>query len=154
MNSKTGSRRLHKVFSGWLAAAILAGGALAVAEVVPPGTADEIRARTQPVGSLCRVGEACAGPGATAGDGATSTGLSGEQVYNQFCFACHATGVSGAPLLADAGAWEPRIAKGIDVLMANTLNGINVMPPKGTCMNCSEAELQAAVDYMLGAPAP
>ena len=77
--------------------------------------------------------------------------MSGEQVYSTFCFACHTTGVSGAPLLGDAAAWEPRLAKGMDVLMANTVNGINVMPAKGTCMACSDAELQAAVDYMLDA---
>jgi len=29
------------------------------------------------------------------------------------------------------------------------LNGFNVMPPKGTCMACSEAELQAAIDYLI-----
>ena len=54
-------------------------------------------------------------------------------------------------MLGDAAAWEPRVAQGMDVLMANTINGINVMPPKGTCMACSDDELRAAVEYMIGA---
>ena len=138
-----------------LGGVVLSGAGLAFADLVPPGTEAEIRARTAPVGEVCRAGEICGGVEVAAADTAADTtagaGMSGEQVYNTFCFACHATGVSGSPLLGDAAAWEPRLAKGMDVLMANTLNGINVMPPKGTCMACSEAELQAAVDYMVAA---
>jgi cytochrome c5 len=33
--------------------------------------------------------------------------------------------------------------------MASTLNGINAMPAKGTCMTCTDADLQAAVEYMV-----
>jgi cytochrome c5 len=29
------------------------------------------------------------------------------------------------------------------------LNGLNAMPPKGTCMSCSEDELKAAMNYLL-----
>ena len=112
---------------------------------VPPGTADEIRDRLQPAGSLCRAGEDCGTAAAVVASGP----LSGEQVYQQFCFACHATGVSDAPLLGDVAQWEPRIAKGMDVLMDSTLNGLNAMPARGTCVNCSDEELQAAVEHML-----
>lgn len=112
---------------------------------VPPGTTEEIAERIKPFGSVCRAGEDCG----TAAAAASSGPLSGQAVYDQFCFACHAAGVGGAPLLGDTAQWEPRIAKGMDVLMTSTLNGINAMPAKGTCMNCSDEELQAAVDYML-----
>ena len=37
----------------------------------------------------------------------------------------------------------------MDVLWESTLNGIGMMPAKGTCMNCSDEELQAAVDYII-----
>ena len=114
------------------------------AEPVPPGADDEIRSRLAPFGSLCRAGEDC-GAAVAAASGAP---LTGEQVYSQFCFACHATGVGGAPLFADAAAWAPRTAKGIDALMVSTLNGVGAMPPRGTCMNCSDEELQATVEYM------
>jgi cytochrome c5 len=146
---------LVKVLSlGMLACLAVVGFALAnsaLAGVVPPGTEAEIRERTQPVGQVCRAGASCGGSESAATETAVAAAMSGEQVYSTFCFACHTTGVSGAPLLGDAAAWEPRLAKGMDVLMANTVNGINVMPAKGTCMACSDAELQAAVDYMLDA---
>jgi len=111
----------------------------------PAGTADEIRERLQPHGDLCRTGEDCGTSVAAAASGPKS----GEDVYSQFCFACHATGASDAPLLADAQAWAPRVAKGMDVLIASTLNGLGMMPAKGACMDCSDDELRAAVDYIL-----
>ncbi|MGE0621768.1 MAG: cytochrome c5 family protein [Pseudomonadales bacterium] len=115
------------------------------ADAVPPGSDDDIRARLEPFGSVCRAGEDCGTVAATAAGGPKS----GEEVYNQFCFACHATGASGAPLFADSEAWAPRVDKGMETLMASTLNGLNMMPPKGTCMGCSDDELEAAVTYML-----
>lgn len=112
---------------------------------VPSGTVDEIRERVAPVGRLCRAGEDCGSTTAVAGGGT----LSGEQVYSKFCFACHATGVSDAPKLGDAVAWAPRLDKGMDELVKSTINGLNIMPAKGTCMSCSDEELQDAVDYMV-----
>ena len=120
-------------------------GIVALGDAVPAGTDDEIRARLTPFGELCRAGDQCGAATVVAGGGTKS----GEEVYNQFCFACHATGASEAPLFADAEAWAPRIVKGLDVLVASTVNGLGMMPAKGTCMNCSEEELQAAVDYIL-----
>lgn len=76
---------------------------------------------------------------------------SGEQVYQQYCGTCHKTGVANAPKFADKAAWEPRIAKGKDVLYQSAMNGVagTAMTPKGSCMNCSDDELKAAVDYMV-----
>lgn len=117
------------------------------AQALPPGTAIEIRDRLTPFGQVCRAGEACGG-------GSTSTsagggGLSGQQVYDQFCFLCHATGVSQAPLFGDLEQWQPRIDKGVDALVATSLEGFNLMPPMGACMSCSEAEMRGAVQYMI-----
>nr|MCS5577811.1 c-type cytochrome [Alteromonas macleodii] len=28
-------------------------------------------------------------------------------------------------------------------------NGINAMPPRGTCGNCSDDEIKAAIEYMI-----
>jgi len=117
---------------------------------VPPGTDDQISKRTQPVGSVCRAGDACAGGGsADVAGGASSGTKNGKEVYDTYCFACHATGMSEAPKLGDAQAWAPRVAQGMDQLLANTINGLNVMPPKGTCMACTDAELEATVSYMV-----
>ena len=112
---------------------------------LPPGTDEEITARLQPFGTVCRTGEDCA----SAVVKRTSGPLGGKAVYDQFCFACHAAGVGGAPLFGDATAWQPRIDKGMEAMMATTLNGLNAMPPKGTCMACSDEELNGAVTYMI-----
>jgi cytochrome c5 len=56
--------------------------------------------------------------------------------------------VAGAPKLGDAGAWAPRVAKGFDSLMSNAINGLNAMPPRGTCTTCSDEEIQGAIEYM------
>jgi cytochrome c5 len=75
--------------------------------------------------------------------------MSGQQIYDQYCFVCHATGVTDAPQFANAEDWETRVTKGMDTLLETTLSGMNAMPAKGTCMACSEDELQAAIDYMV-----
>ena len=74
---------------------------------------------------------------------------SGEAIYNSKCMACHTTGAAGAPKLGDAAAWAPRVAAGQDSLMANAINGLNAMPPKGLCMDCSDDEIMAAIDYIV-----
>mgnify|MGYP001819535907 FL=1 len=73
----------------------------------------------------------------------------GQTIYKTACFVCHDAGVAGAPKLGDAAAWAPRIAKGNDALYSSLKNGLNAMPPKGTCMNCSDDELKAVLDYMI-----
>jgi cytochrome c5 len=74
---------------------------------------------------------------------------SGEDIYNGSCMGCHATGAAGAPKLGDAAAWAPRIAAGMDSVVANAINGLNAMPPKGLCMTCSDDDLKAVVEYMV-----
>lgn len=76
----------------------------------------------------------------------------GQAVYNKSCLACHASGAAGAPKLGDKAAWAPRIAKGMEALYNSALNGVpgTAMMPKGTCAACSEADLKAAVDFMVG----
>lgn len=75
--------------------------------------------------------------------------LSGPQVYNSACVACHAAGVAGAPILGDVAGWADRIAKGMDTLNYNAINGIGVMPAKGGNMSLSDEEVIAAVQYMV-----
>jgi cytochrome c5 len=73
----------------------------------------------------------------------------GQQIYQSSCQACHATGAAGAPKLGDKEAWAPRIAQGMDTMLANATNGIRAMPPKGACASCTEADLKAAIEYMV-----
>jgi cytochrome c5 len=75
--------------------------------------------------------------------------VDGQKIYQASCQACHVAGVAGAPKLGDKEAWAPRIAKGNDAMFLSVKNGLNVMPPKGTCMSCSDDELRAAMEYMV-----
>jgi cytochrome c5 len=85
-------------------------------------------------------------------DTAQSTDM-GKKVYDSLCVACHAVGVAGAPKLGDSAAWVSRIEQGMDTLYAHSINGFQgksgVMPPKGGNPSLSDAEMKAAVDYMV-----
>ena len=37
----------------------------------------------------------------------------------------------------------------MDQVLAVAKKGINAMPPMGTCMDCSDAELTAAIQHMV-----
>jgi cytochrome c5 len=128
-----------------------------VAPAVGAGTPEEIAARLAPVGSV-KVASAtptqpaaAAKPAPTPGEQASTGGGddAGKALFDKTCSACHATGVAGAPKLGDKAAWEPRIAQGMDALLHSAINGKNAMPPRGTCANCSDAELKAAIEYMV-----
>lgn len=68
--------------------------------------------------------------------------------YQASCFACHGSDALGAPQPGDAAAWEERMAKGMDAVMENVINGINAMPARGICMTCTDEQLLAIVEYM------
>jgi cytochrome c5 len=124
----------------------LASGALAVE--LNDRQRSEVEARIAPVGEVCLQGDTgCGGPAVAASSGPRS----GEEVYNAACMACHTTGAGGAPKLGDVAAWADRIAKGNEVLYASGVNGVpgTGMIAKGGCMNCSDEEIHAAVDYMV-----
>jgi cytochrome c5 len=73
----------------------------------------------------------------------------GKRVYGMACFVCHTTGAAGAPKLGDKALWGPRIAQGMDVLNNNSLNGKGAMPPKGGRVDIPDADILAAVAYMV-----
>lgn len=74
---------------------------------------------------------------------------SGESVYQSACSACHLAGVAGAPKTGDKGAWGPRVAKGKAMLYDHALKGFNAMPAKGGNTTLSDADVKAAVDYLV-----
>lgn len=80
------------------------------------------------------------------------TAMSGPQVYNAACLACHGAGIGGAPILGDTAVWAPRIAQGINVLNEHAVNGYTgsagYMPPKGGRIDLSDQEIRDAVQYM------
>ncbi len=68
--------------------------------------------------------------------------------YNKACAVCHAVGVANAPKLGAAQDWKPRLAKGMDKLVLSVKNGLNAMPPRGMCVDCSDADYKALIVYM------
>jgi len=77
----------------------------------------------------------------------------GEAVYKKFCFACHDGGLAGAAKHADTQRWAESAAKGVPMLVKHVTEGYQgkygMLPPKGTCMDCSEQDLIDAVHYQL-----
>lgn len=74
----------------------------------------------------------------------------GKSVYDVNCLACHGTGVAGAPKAGDKAAWAPRLKAGTAALYTAALKGKNAMPPKGGNLGLSDADVKAAVDYLVG----
>nr|WP_240485135.1 c-type cytochrome [Aestuariibacter salexigens] len=105
-------------------------------------TEEAIKERIKPTGSV-HIAGAQAAP-------AAGGPRSGEEIYNQACVACHGVGVLGAPKLQVAADWQPRLdEKGFDTVWQNAINGIGGMPPMGTCGNCSNDDIKAAIEYMI-----
>lgn len=75
--------------------------------------------------------------------------VSGKDVYESTCVACHATGAAGAPKLGDKAVWAPRLSTGADTMRTSALKGKGIMPPKGGNSGLSDADVIAAVDFMI-----
>jgi cytochrome c5 len=94
--------------------------------------------------------EASTASGATTQTASADKAQAGKALYEQVCQACHAAGVAGAPKFGDKNAWAPRLKEPMDVIYSYALKGKGAMPPKGGS-SASDAEVKAAVDYMVGA---
>lgn len=88
---------------------------------------------------------------ATAPAAPVAASANGEALYKTVCMACHVAGVAGAPKLGDKAAWAPRIATGLDAMTASVIKGKNAMPPKGGAVAAPDADVRAAVEYMVNA---
>jgi cytochrome c5 len=75
----------------------------------------------------------------------------GKKVYDTVCATCHTAGIAGAPKFGDKAAWAPRLKPGVDALYATAIKGKAAMPAKGGNASLAEADVKAAVDYMVGA---
>lgn len=74
----------------------------------------------------------------------------GKDLYTKTCGVCHAAGIAGAPRYGNAADWQPRVAAGTARLYTSALKGTpKGMPAKGGNLAASDAEVKAAVDYML-----
>lgn len=77
--------------------------------------------------------------------------LTGEQVYNEICAGCHASGALGSPKFKERADWGPRITKGYDTLLLHGLNGFNKMPAHGGEPDLSDLEVARAIVHMTNA---
>ncbi|OZI62611.1 c-type cytochrome [Bordetella genomosp. 11] len=75
----------------------------------------------------------------------------GEKLYKTTCFACHGTGVAGAPKFGSKADWDKYIQTGLDTMVKTAITGKGAMPPKGGAANASDADIRAAVEYMVQA---
>jgi len=138
---------------GFLAIVLSVGwSVIGLSVVATAGPREEaVSERLQKAGSVCVEGEACAKNGASSGM-ASVGGSDAQENYKKTCSTCHNIGVAGAPKFGDVAQWQPRIAKGLDVLYASSINGLPPgMPAKGMCFSCSDDDLKAIVDYMVDA---
>ncbi len=134
------SAKLANPISTVNAAQVLATTDDVASRIAPAGktklTTDQPKLATAPVVTVA------AAPAIVAGK-------SGEEVYNGGCGGCHGTGILNAPKKGDAAAWKPLMANGIDALVTSAINGKGAMPPKGGNAALTDAELKAAIEFML-----
>ena len=92
---------------------------------------------------------ATAAAASSSGGGAAADAGKGKSTFETVCTACHGAGIAGAPKVGDKAAWEPRIKEGKNALYEAALKGKGAMPPKGGNTSLADADVKAAVDYMV-----
>ncbi len=95
--------------------------------------------------ALAAQAAAAAEPAVTA---AFDGSLDGQLIYERACASCHISGAGGAPLMV-ASEWVGRIEQGMDTLVANAINGIGAMPPRGGRMDLTDEQIEVSVAFMI-----
>ncbi len=137
---------IHFVVGGDKPRATPAMSDKAVAERIRPvGSVPDIEKGPSPlVPAPAPVAVAAAG-----GDAGKAAAPDGKAIYDASCQACHAAGAAGAPKLGDKAAWAPRLGAGTGALTASAIKGKGAMPPKGGNLSLADADVKAAVEYMV-----
>ncbi len=131
-----------------------AGGKLAEPQAAAPAAAapaPDAAPAAAPVAEAAPAAPvAVAAAAAEAAPAAATVSGAGEALYKQTCAVCHVAGVAGAPKFGDKAAWATRVGAGLEGLTASVIKGKGAMPAKGGS-NASDADVKAAVQYMLAA---
>jgi cytochrome c5 len=131
-----------KLIKALLAATVLVSGIAFAADEHDQAMIERIKA----VGEVCKAGANCAAEtAAPAAKGGAAR--SGAEIVTKHCSMCHGS-LPGAPKTAAEWSARAKAAGGIDGLVASATKGKNAMPPKGMCMDCTPAELKAAITEM------
>ena len=115
----------------------------------------QIEERIKPIGQVSlqmneTLGSSTNNPEQSQTQTMSSKEAPGQATYEQYCSTCHRDGLAGAPKFRVAADWRPRLdKKTLEELVTSAAKGINAMPMKGTCMNCTDEELKNAIQYML-----
>ena len=75
-------------------------------------------------------------------------------LYGESCKACHAIPDTGAPLVHDRKAWDPRWKQGEAVLLDHSIQGFGAMPAGGQCAACTPSDFNALIRFMAGREDP
>lgn len=76
----------------------------------------------------------------------------GEQIVKHYCSSCHASNpliLLGAPRINHVDDWQQRTKQGMKSLFAHTDEGLNAMPARGGCFECSDEQLWLAIMELL-----
>lgn len=142
-------------FGIFLLARFVAGKTQEVYSLLDAPYQEQVLENIRPVGRVVLDGEDVEKSVTVATIEPVAEVLSGPQVYNQACVACHGAGIGGAPVVGPGEDWGARTAQGTDVLRDHVINGYQgesgYMPPKGGRIDLSDVEILSAMDYMIDA---
>lgn len=121
---------------------------MSASDEMRPEQLERVQSRTQPVYSVNTDPNATQMVASSGESGGAP--MSGEEVFNNVCTACHTAGIAGAPKVTDTAEWKKRLSgQGKDTLYSRAINGYKGMPAKGGNPDLSEEEMHKAVDYIL-----
>ncbi len=89
--------------------------------------------------------ESAEAPAADAGE------IDGNAIVTATCFACHSIGLLESPKIGDKEAWDKRLQANGDMagLVKSAIIGKGAMPARGGNAALSDAEVKAAVEFMM-----
>jgi cytochrome c5 len=134
----------NKAGANWTAPAVTATAA-------GPAATTPATAAAAPPAAVAAAAPAAGAPAKTAAAAPAAGPADGKKTYEATCVVCHGAGIAGAPKFGDKAAWAPRIKTGMDALYNAALHGKGAMPPKGGNTTLSDADVKAAVSYMVSA---
>jgi len=142
-------------FGLFLVARYISGQTQEIFNLEDPAYQSQVEDRVRPIGQVAVVGDETPATEKTPVETVepVEAAMTGPQVYNTACLACHGAGIGGAPKVGDAAAWADRIGQGADTLNDHAINGYQgsagYMPPKGGRVDLSDQEIIDAVAYMV-----
>jgi cytochrome c5 len=141
--------RIKTGFNALVQSVIKGKGAMPPKGGDPSLTEDEVRRAVATLANQAGAGFKAPAAKPAAAAGKPQAAADGKAVYDKVCVACHMQSVAGSPKIGDKAAWAPRIKQGMDTLVQSVIKGKGAMPPKAGNPSLSEAEIRAAVEFLV-----